>query len=115
MPDSGLVYAQKAVNLDAKLKNNQQLALSISTLGENYIAAKEYDIALPFLRKSAYFYATKKATQGDYLNSYLKNDFAQVFLATKVYDSANYYAHKALKIAIPSGYQDQVMRSYEFI
>jgi tetratricopeptide (TPR) repeat protein len=115
MPDSGLVYAQKAVNIDTKEKNYQQLALSISTLGENYIAAKEYDIALPFLRKSAYFYATKKATQEDYLNAYLKNDFAQVFLATKVYDSANYYAHRALKIATPNGYQDQVMRSYEYL
>lgn len=115
MPDSGLVYAQKAVTLDTKLKNNQQLALSISTLGENYIAAQEYEIALPFLRKSAYFYVTKKAKQIDYLNAYLKNDFAQVFLATKVYDSANYYAHRALKIAGPLGYKDQVMRSYEYL
>lgn len=116
LPDSGLVYAQKAVNLDTKLKNHQQLALSISTLGENYIAAKEYDIALPFLRKSAYLYASKKATiKSPYLDAYLKNDFAQVFLATKIYDSANYYAHKALKIAVPSNYQDQAMRSYEYL
>ena len=115
MPDSGLIYAQKAVRIDTDTKNFQQLALSISTLGENYIAAKEYDIALPYLRRSANFYKAKKATQKNYLNAYLKNDFAQVFLATKQYDSANYYAHRALKIAIPYGYQDQIMRSYEYL
>lgn len=115
MPDSGLSYAQKAVGIDTKIKNDQQLALSISTLGENYIAAKEYDIALPYLRRSAKFYKEKRATQTDYLNAYLKNDFAQVFLATKQYDSANYYAHLALKVAVPSGYQDQAMRSYEYL
>ena len=115
MPNLGLPYAQKAVAIDTNLKNNQQLALSVSTLGENYIASKEYDIALPYLRRSANFYKAKKATQSDYLNAYLKNDFSQVFLATKQYDSANYYAHRALKIAIPGSYQDQVMRCYEYL
>ena len=115
MPESGLAYAQKAVSIDTKLNNYQQLALSVSTLGENYIAAKEYDIALPYLRRSANFYKAKKAVQSAYLNAYLKNDFAEVFLETKQYDSANHYAHRALRVAIPMGYQDQIMRSYEYL
>jgi hypothetical protein len=115
MPDSGMVYAQKAVNMDTEMKNYQQLALSISTLAENYIAAKEYDIALPFLRKSMNYYETKQATPSNYLYSYLMNDFSQVFLAIHQYDSANYYAHKALAFSIPAEYKDQNMRSYEYL
>jgi hypothetical protein len=115
LPDSGMVYAQKAVALDAAMKNNQQLALSISTLGENYIAAGEYEIALPFLRRSSDFYSTKKATHGHRLDAYLKNDFAQVFLATKHFDSANHYANEALAVSIPAGVKDQNMRSYEYL
>ena len=42
MADSGMAYAQKAVTLDTELKNYFQLAVSTSTLGENYIAAGRY-------------------------------------------------------------------------
>lgn len=115
LPDSGMVYAQKAVTLDAAMKNDQQLALSTSTLGENYIAAGEYDIALPFLRRSSDFYSSKRATHGRRLDAYLKNDFAQVFLATKHFDSANYYARKALAVSVPADIKDQNMRSYEYL
>ncbi|MEP6674755.1 MAG: hypothetical protein ABJA78_06360 [Ferruginibacter sp.] len=111
--DSGLVYAQKAVNMDVEFKNIPQLAVSISTLAENYIAAGQYDIALPFLKKSYGYYLTHQAKKNDYLLSYLMNDFAQVFLATQQYDSAVYYAHKALEISMPFDYKDQSMRSYE--
>lgn len=114
MADSGMVYAQKAVNMDSELKNYQQLAVSISTLGENYIAAGEYDIALPFLRRTFNYYQKNNAPS-HYMDAYLKNDFAEVFLATKIYDSANYYAHQALQVSIPFGVKDQSMRSYEYL
>ena len=114
MSDSGMVYAQKAVNLDAELKNYYQLAISTSTLGENYIAAGQYDIALPFLRRTLDYYQKNKAPN-PYMDAYLKNDFAEVFLATKVYDSANYYAHQSLSISIPFDVKDQSMRAYEYL
>ncbi len=114
MPDSGMVYAQKSVNIAAELKNYKQLALSTSTLGENYIAAGEYDLALPFLRRTASFYKENGAGS-PYLDAYLKNDFAQVFLATKIYDSANYYARQALMVSIPSDVKDESRRSYEYL
>jgi tetratricopeptide (TPR) repeat protein len=114
MPDSGMLYAQKAVNMDAELKNFQQLAVSTSTLGENYIAAGQYDIALPFLRRTYDYYQKNKAPS-PYMDAYLKNDFAEVFLATKVYDSANYYAHQALRVSIPFDVKDQSMRAYEYL
>ena len=114
MADSGMVYAQKAVNMDTELKNYYQLAVSTSTLGENYIADGQYDIALPFLRRTLDYYQKNKAPS-PYMDAYLKNDFAEVFLATKVYDSANYYAHQALKVSIPFDVKDQSMRSYEYL
>jgi len=114
MPDSGMVYAQKAVKMDGELKNYQQLAVSTSTLGENYIAAGEYDIALPFLRRTASYYKQYGAPR-PYLDAYLKNDFAQLFLATKIYDSSNDYARQALTISVPSDVKDQSMRSYEYL
>ncbi len=114
MPDSGMVYAQKAVKMDGELKNYQQLAVSTSTLGENYIAAGEYDIALPFLRRTASYYKQYGAPR-PYLDAYLKNDFAQLFLATKIYDSSNDYARQALMISVPADVKDQSMRSYEYL
>ena len=114
MADSGMLYAQKAVNIDGELKNYHQLAISTSTLGENYIAAGQYDIALPFLRRTLDYYQKNKASS-PYMDAYLKNDFAEVFLATKVYDSANYYAHQALDVSIPFDVKDQSMRAYEYL
>ncbi|HNP98693.1 MAG TPA: hypothetical protein PKK99_06540 [Bacteroidia bacterium] len=115
MADSGMVYAQKAVNMDTEMKNYQRLALSISTLAENYIAAKEYDIALAFLRKSLDYYTTGKAKVNKYLYAYLMNDFAQVFLQKQLYDSSIYYSAQAIDYAVPSNYQDQSMRAYEYL
>jgi len=114
MADSGMVYAQKAVNMDTELKNYLQLAVSTSTLGENYIAAGQYDIALPFLRRTLDYYQKNKAPS-PYMDAYLKNDFAEVFLGTKTYDSANYYARQALGVAIPFDVKDQAMRAYEYL
>ena len=114
MADSGMVYAEKAVKMDMESKNFLQLALSTSTLGENYIAAGEYDIALPFLRRTASYYKENGAPSA-YLDAYLKNDFAEVFLATKIYDSATDYARQALVVSQNNEVQDQRMRSYEYL
>lgn len=114
MPDSGMVYAQKSVNICTDLKLGMPLAISTSTLGENYIAAGQYDIALPFLRRTFDYYKKFNAPS-PYLDAYLKNDFAEVYLATKMYDSANYYARQALKVSIPFEEKEQSMRAYEYL
>ena len=114
MPDSGMLYAEKAVKMDGELKNDYQLAISTSTLGENYIAAGEHDVALPFLRRTAGYYK-RNGAPSPYMDAYLKNDFAEVFLATKMYDSSNYYARQALLLSVPLDIKDQSMRSYEYL
>ncbi len=114
MPDSGMLYAEKAVKMDGELKNDYQLAISTSTLGENYIAAGEHDVALPFLRRSAGYYK-RNGAPSPYMDAYLKNDFAEIFLATKMYDSSNYYSRQALLLSVPLDIKDQSMRSYEYL
>jgi tetratricopeptide (TPR) repeat protein len=112
MADSGMIYAEKSVKMATDLKNDKLVALATSTLGENYMAAGQYDIALPFLRRTAGYYKENGA-MSPYLDAYLKNDFAESFFATKNYDSSNYYARQALMISVPSDVKDQSMRSYE--
>ena len=114
MADSGMAYAEKAVKMDGELKNDYQLAISTSTLGENYIAAGQHDVALPFLRRTATYYKQYGASS-PYMDAYLKNDFAEVFLATKMYDSSNYYSRQALITSVPLDIKDQSMRSYEYL
>ncbi len=114
MPDSGMTYAEKAVKMDAEMKNFKQLAVSTSTLGENYIAAGQHDVALPFLRRTATYYQQFGASS-PYMDAYLKNDFAEVFLATKMFDSSNYYSRQALTTSVPFDVKDQSMRSYEYL
>ncbi|HEY4873928.1 MAG TPA: hypothetical protein VIH86_00010 [Puia sp.] len=114
MADSGMVYAEKAVKMDTELKDFLRLSISTSTLGENYIAAGEYDVALPFLRRSAQYYQQHGAPTL-YLDAHLKNDFAEVFFNTHIFDSANYYARQALMVSIPANVRDQSMRSYEYL
>ncbi len=115
MPDSGLLYAQKAVTIDTENKDYELLPISLSTLAENYMAANEYDIAIPFLRKSMGYYLTRKKEQNSFGIAYVNNDFAQAFLAIKQYDSANYYAHLSIQITGPLGSREQTMRSYEYL
>jgi tetratricopeptide (TPR) repeat protein len=115
LPDSGLIYAQKAVNIDVENKDVDRIPVSVSTLAENYMAAKEYEIAIPFLRKSMAYYLSKKDNRNSFGIAYVNNDFAQAFLAIKQYDSANYYAYRAIEIAYLPGYKEQMLRSYEYL
>ena len=109
-----MLYAQKSVNVATESKLGLVLAVSPSTLGENYIAAGQYDIALPFLRRTFDYYQKNEAPS-PHLDAYLKNDFAEVFLARKMYDSANYYARQALKVSISFEEKEQSMRAYEYL
>ena len=114
-PDSGLLYAQRAVNIDAQNKDTLRLSTSLSTVGENYMAAGEYDIAMPFLRKSFYYQLVVEGEKENYSVAYGYNDFAQAFFGLKKYDSTNYYALSALQVSQAMNYRDQLLRSYEYL
>ena len=112
MPDSGLVYAQKAVTIDMELNSESNLVNSLSTLAENYIANKDYDLAMPFLRRAIrYSYSIDNPNATAFIN----NDFAQAFLGSAQYDSANYYARLAIQYYSKVGYKAELLRSYEYL
>jgi hypothetical protein len=119
MPDSGLIYAQQSLYIDYALKDDDHLLVSLSTVAENYIAKGEYDLALPFLRKSMNGKNTIKrgyrslAVGGQY--SWLNNDFAQAYLGMKQYDSAIYYANRSLFLSIPEDNISHQLRAYEYL
>jgi hypothetical protein len=111
LPDSGIIYAQKSIAIFEKYKDTFWLGVSSSTLAGNYIAKGEYDIALPFLRKA--YSSFQKTIFNDYDRSFLNNDFAQLFLGKKQYDSTVYYAHLSLASSTKISYKQQELRSYE--
>jgi hypothetical protein len=115
MPDSGLLYSQKAVSIDMEMKDYEMVPISLSTLAENYMAAYEYEIAIPFLRKSMAYYLTQKENTNNFGIAWVNNDFAQAFLALKQYDSANYYALQSIQLSNPLGFREQTLRSYEYL
>jgi len=110
--DSGLVYTQKSLALANELKNDTLLVYPLSTLSENYIVKKDFDIALPFLRKSLVL-AYKTGLDSNNIG-FIYNDFAQLFSGTKQYDSGNFYS----SMEIDSGNngitgKETMLRAYE--
>ena len=111
MPDSGLVYAQQAVNIDMRMNNEDNLPFSLSTLAENYITNKNFDLALPFLRK-ALLIAPK---ENPWSVAWTELDLAQAFRGLKSYDSAVYYAQHSNEISLRNSIKETLLKSYEVI
>jgi signal transduction histidine kinase len=112
MPDSGLIYAQQAVKYSDNINDAKRLSVALGTLAENYICKKEYNIAIPFIKRS--FPISKSL--GDYYNAgWVLGDLAQIFLETNQHDSARYYARQAGEMASERGFKDQLLRAYEYL
>jgi len=111
LPDSALPFAQEALRVGQELKDTLNLAATIGTLGETYIARGEHDIARPFLRQALQY--SKKYNQR-FTISYTLNDFAQSFFETSQHDSSLSYARQALTYAQPD-YKSLMMTAYEWL
>ena len=112
MPDSGLVYGQQSVAIDYEVNDLRHLSYSLGTLGENYIAKKEYDLATPFIRKA---YLLSLSFNDSWPIAWNLNDLAQIFLETNRHDSARHYAQMAVELANEKGFKSQSVRSYEYL
>lgn len=108
MPDSGMQYAQQAVNYCYQYKWNFLLAYALGTLGENYMGRNEYEIALSHFRKS---YAWLKEDLWGTLQ--VSNDFAKCFLGLEQRDSAIHYARHAITKAKMIDAKDELLTAYE--
>lgn len=113
-PDSGMHYAQMAVNLNTELKDTTRLGVSLSTLAENYLASGDHEIAIPVLRK-AFNLLSITRNLNNYHSVYLYNDFAQAFLSAAQYDSVKHYAICAVQLSTTLGYRQQTLRAYEYL
>jgi two-component system NtrC family sensor kinase len=111
-PDSGLIYAQKAVNLDYAANDSINLSLSEGTLGESYIAKKNYEKAITHIKASA--------SIATLINNYAAlfydfNDLAQIFLEINQFDSARHYAQQAVALSYKIGFKNQLLRAYKYL
>jgi len=115
MPDSGLIYAQQALNFAYELRNDSLLIGPLGAVAKNYMARGDYDLAITFLRKKRqYINAIQKRVEA-WSNIGLNNDFAQAYLGMKQYDSSIYYAHRSLSFSIPINIITQQLKSYEYL
>jgi tetratricopeptide (TPR) repeat protein len=99
-PDSGLKYAQLAVEVATRLKNPKLKLIAISTVAENYLVAGEYEIAL----------ASDSLEVAGFL-SYVSNDLAQAFLGLNKLDSAEYHSRNALRYSRAVDLNDQYLKA----
>lgn len=116
LPDSGLVYAQKAMTLANDINDDFHYSLIYGVTGKNYIVKKDYDLALPFLRKSWKLFKPRGRNNFDEDGYYviLCNNFAQLFLGTAQHDSVVHYAKNAIRFSKGIEYKNELLRSYQY-
>lgn len=115
LPDSGLIYAQKAVNLAYELKDDNLSSAPLGTVAENYIAKGDYDLAITFLKKSKQVYIPLSKNDSLMMHTWYNNDFAQAYLGMKQYDSVIHYSHRSLVFSMESNDINQQLRTYEYL
>jgi len=107
-PDSGLVYAKLAVEISYEPYFAGFLPYALSTLGENYIAKKQYDSALVILREClGYLVYDTLAISG------ISNDIAECFMEINKKDSVIYYTQQVISIANRNNLKPDLLRCYE--
>ncbi len=108
LPDSGIIYAQQAVDLSYRYHYKSFLAYAMSTLGENYMVKHDYEKALPIIKES---YAQLRndafATAG------VLNDLVECFAAMSEKDSLFYYAHLSINISKKNAFNNELLKTYE--
>jgi tetratricopeptide (TPR) repeat protein len=112
LPDSGLIYSYKSLELATKLNYVQGMPHVLSTLAGNHVVNKDYDLALPFLRQALH-HANKHSFSRAL--GFLQNDIAEIFLETKLYDSAFHYLQRALQIYETLDGKPQQLRSFNYL
>ena len=92
-PDSAFFYIKEAINIGWEKKDTVSLSYYISTLGQIYLAKKDYKSAKPSLIQSLEY--AKQYDLPDVLGSGF-NDLSELFYETEMFDSSIYYARKGI-------------------
>ncbi|HKR05097.1 MAG TPA: tetratricopeptide repeat protein [Bacteroidia bacterium] len=108
--DSARLYADSALFFAEKINDLYTQSLMWGALGLIEFKLKNYDGALPYLRKSLASFKTKgnKAEAGELLNA-----LGQVYFHQNKIDSALYYHIKAKELAEVTGHNDHARLVYE--
>jgi tetratricopeptide (TPR) repeat protein len=81
-------------------------------LAENYIANKDYDLALPFLKRGLVY---AEASTDAWPLAYAYMDLAQAYSGLKNYDSTVSYTKKCIQLSNDLGYKETLMKSYKVL
>jgi two-component system NtrC family sensor kinase len=108
-PDSAFVYIKPAIEIGWREKDTASLAYYIGTLGEGYLAKKNYDLAKPLINQS-FQYSLQNNMKDLLANN--SNDLSQLYYETEVFDSSIYYARKGIYYA---GSRAYLLDAYEWL
>ena len=116
IPDSGIFYAQRAMAHAEEIKDDTVIVVSLVTLAQNYLAKKDYDLALTFLRKGLRLklaIVDSLSSQGGMVN-FTYDCFSRAFLGSRQYDSAQYYARLAISFCpVKYSEKERLLSAYE--
>ena len=104
--DSGIYFGFKALEYARKV-NKELLSTAYGTLGENYLAKKDFDSALIVSREGLQTIKDSSTKTSLYTN------IAQAFLGKHISDSAEYYADIVISMSRTNGFKDQLQLGYE--
>ena len=109
--DPASVYAHDAVRIAKEIKEPLLISKTLGTLGEYYMATKQYDSAFMYLREALPIaMITSKLDL-----TYTFNDFSQIYQETDKRDSAIYYAYKGADLAKQITLKGQLLRAYTYL
>ncbi|MFZ1799035.1 MAG: hypothetical protein WAU24_04160, partial [Chitinophagaceae bacterium] len=109
--DSASIYAHKAVKISKDINDPILISKSLSTLGEYYIAIKQYDSAFKYIREALPI--TIAHSKQDLAFGF--NDFSQMYQAANQMDSAIYYAYKGAVLSKEIDLKNQLLRAYQYL
>ncbi|MEO6548977.1 MAG: ATP-binding protein [Ferruginibacter sp.] len=104
--DSGIFYGYKALEYARKV-NKDLLSTAYATLGENYLAKKDFDSALVVSIEGL------QTVKDISTKTSLYTNIAQAFLGKHISDSVKYYADIVISMSLKNEFKDQLQLGYE--
>ncbi len=109
--DSASFYAHNAVRISKQLNDPALICKSLSTLGEYYMAIKEYDSAFMYMREALPI----AILNSKFDMAFAFNDFSQMYQSVNKKDSAIYFAYKAAELSKQIDLKNQLLRAYKYL
>jgi signal transduction histidine kinase len=109
--DSSAKYCYAAVTISKEINDSILICKTLGTLGEYFIAIKEFDSALVYIRGALKISMLK--SKFDLAFGF--NDLSQIYQAKQQTDSSIYFATMAARISSQINSKAQLLRSYKYL